>query len=57
MTIVITSTEARTKFYELLSRAERGEEIIITRFGRPVATLARAQERVEPRETGINASG
>ena len=31
--------EARTKLSELLDRVERGEEIVITRRGRPVARL------------------
>ncbi len=33
--------EAKTKFSELLQRAERGEEITITRRGKPVARLTR----------------
>jgi len=45
--------EAKNKFSELLDRAERGEEIVITRRGKPAAKLvplnkvrdvARAQE-------------
>ena len=35
----IGSFEAKTHFAELLSRAERGEEITITRRGKPVARL------------------
>ena len=31
--------EAKNKLSELLARAERGEEVIITRRGRPVAKL------------------
>jgi prevent-host-death family protein len=31
--------EAKNKLSELLDRAERGEEIVITRRGRPVAKL------------------
>ncbi len=31
--------EAKTKFSELLDRVERGEEIIITRRGKPVARI------------------
>jgi prevent-host-death family protein len=37
--------EAKNKLSELLDRAERGEEVVITRRGRPVAKLI-----------GINAS-
>ena len=32
--------EAKTKFSALLDRAERGEQIFITRRGKPVARLA-----------------
>jgi prevent-host-death family protein len=45
--------EAKNKFSELLDRAERGEEVIITRHGKPVAKLvaqkdeAAEQERVK----------
>jgi len=35
--------EAKTKFSELLSRAERGEEIEITKNGRTVARLVPAE--------------
>lgn len=34
--------DARTSFSKLLDRAERGEEIVITRHGRPVALLGPA---------------
>ena len=41
MTIVtkVGAFEAKTKLSELLDRVERGEEIVITRHGRPVARL------------------
>ena len=32
--------EAKAKFSELLKRAEAGEEIVVTRHGKPVATIA-----------------
>jgi prevent-host-death family protein len=35
----IGAFEAKTQFAKLLERAERGEEITITRRGRPVARL------------------
>jgi prevent-host-death family protein len=35
----IGTFEAKNKLSELLARAERGEEIVITRRGRPVAKL------------------
>ena len=35
----IGSFEAKNKFSELLTRAEAGEEVVITRRGKPVAKL------------------
>jgi prevent-host-death family protein len=37
--------EAKTKFSALLERAERGEQIVITRRGKPVAKLVRIEKR------------
>jgi antitoxin (DNA-binding transcriptional repressor) of toxin-antitoxin stability system len=37
----IGSHDAKTRLAELLDRVERGEEIVITRHGRPVARLTR----------------
>jgi prevent-host-death family protein len=42
--------EAKNKFSELLDRAERGEEVVITRHGKPVARLvAQKDEAAEER--------
>ena len=38
---VIGAHDAKTRLAELLDRVERGEEIVITRHGRPVAKLSR----------------
>ena len=35
--------EAKNRFSELLDRVERGEQVTITRHGKPVATLAGMQ--------------
>lgn len=39
MTTEVGTFEAKNRLSELLDKAERGEEIIITRRGRPVAKL------------------
>ncbi|SDB30753.1 type II toxin-antitoxin system Phd/YefM family antitoxin [Bauldia litoralis] len=39
MTQSVGAFEAKTKFSELLDRVEKGEEVIITRRGKPVARL------------------
>lgn len=36
--------EARNRLSELLDKVERGEEVVITRHGRPVARLVPAEE-------------
>jgi antitoxin (DNA-binding transcriptional repressor) of toxin-antitoxin stability system len=38
--LTVTSTEARVRLTELLDLFEAGEEIIITRYGKPVAQFA-----------------
>lgn len=38
---VITASEARSTLPELLTHVEEGEEVTITRHGRPVAVLVR----------------
>lgn len=38
---LVGAHEAKTRLAELLDRVERGEEIVITRHGRPVARLTR----------------
>lgn len=37
----LTVSEARARLPELLDRVERGEEIVVTRHGRPAAVLLR----------------
>ncbi len=61
--------EAKNKLAELLDRAERGEEVVITRRGKPVAKLVpiagmvknqerahRAFERMRERARALNLS-
>lgn len=45
--MTVSVTEAKNKFAELLSKAEKGERIIIERRGKPVAELAKAQVKRE----------
>ena len=42
MALQVNVQEAKTHLSELLARVEAGEEVVIARRGRPVATLARA---------------
>lgn len=43
--------EAKTHFSALLERAERGEEIVITRRGKAVAKIVPVKKRIDPAET------
>jgi len=43
-----TLTDARSKFAELIERAAAGEEVIITRYGRPVARLLAPEQPRAP---------
>lgn len=60
--------EAKTHFSALLERASQGEEIVITRHGRPVARLVpaivedaacveRAIEELKKRRKGVSLGG
>lgn len=54
--ITVGAFEAKTKLSELLDRVERGEEIEITRHGKPVARLiSPAQKSLEARAAAIDA--
>lgn len=41
--------EAKTRLSELLDRVERGEEVLITRHGKPVAKLVQAPDPARAR--------
>lgn len=38
---IVGAHDAKARLSELLDRVERGEEVVITRYGRPVAKLSR----------------
>jgi prevent-host-death family protein len=42
--ITINLTEAKARLSELLDQAESGEEIVITRHGKPIARILPAQK-------------
>lgn len=48
----ISVYQAKTQLSKLLDLAASGEEIVITRNGRPVARLVPAQRRRTPRKLG-----
>ncbi len=50
--VVNTVTEAKANLSALLERVERGEEVIISRAGKPVAILTAYQTHQRPRRPG-----
>ena len=50
--MVINVYEAKTRFSELLERAERGEDFLLGRAGKPVARLIPYRPKREPRVPG-----
>ena len=45
--------EAKTRFSQLIKRAQAGEEVIIAKAGAPVAKLIRYDENDAPRRPGF----
>ena len=45
--------EAKTRFSQLVERAQAGEEVIIAKAGVPVAKLTRYNESDAPRQPGF----
>ncbi|GAA2846345.1 prevent-host-death family protein [Aminobacter aminovorans] len=51
----VSIAEAKAKFSELIKRAEAGEEIIVTRHGKAVATIAAPPKADTTRASPIGA--
>jgi prevent-host-death family protein len=56
MTKTVNVHEAKTHLSRLLERVSEGEEVVISKAGRPVARLVPAGEKPERRKSG-SASG
>ena len=46
--VEVSVAEAKAKLSEMLTRVEQGEEIVITRRGKPVATLSPTKKTLKP---------
>jgi prevent-host-death family protein len=46
--LTVTLVEAKTRLSELLDRVEAGEEVVITRHGRPAARMAAISPPKQP---------
>lgn len=56
MTAAFGVFDAKTRFSELIARAEKGEEIIVTRHGRVVARIAPPEDAAVPVRTAREAA-
>lgn len=51
--MIVNIHQAKTQFSRLVERAEKGEEIVIGRAGKPVARLVAYEPTVERRKPGV----
>ncbi len=53
MGATLTLTEAKAKFSDIVERAMHGEEIIVTKMGKPVAKIVRYEPARSHRRLGL----
>jgi prevent-host-death family protein len=53
MSAILNLTEAKAKYSDVVERASRGEEIIVTRMGHPVARITRHEPGAANRRLGL----
>lgn len=51
MTKILPASEVKTKFYRLIDRIAVGDEVIVTKNGRPTVAMLSAQELSSLKET------
>lgn len=51
MTKIVPVSDAKTRFYDLVNRVQIGDEVIVTKNGKPTVVLLNAQELSALRET------
>ena len=52
MESVLTLSDAKARFSEIVEKVMNGDEIIVTRMGRPVVRITRFTASAEPRKLG-----
>ena len=45
---IVSLARAKAKFSEILNRVESGEEVVVTRHGRPIARISAVQAPKKP---------
>lgn len=53
MPAILNLTDAKARFSEVVERVSHGEEIIVTRMGRPVARISRYECAAANRRLGL----
>jgi antitoxin (DNA-binding transcriptional repressor) of toxin-antitoxin stability system len=53
MSVTLNLTEAKAKFSEVVERASQGEEIIVTRMGRPIVRISRFEPATPNQRLGL----
>lgn len=53
MATTLNLTEAKAKFSDVVERAVQGEEIIVTKMGKPVVKITRFEPKMAHRRLGL----
>ncbi len=53
MSVILNLTEVKAKLSEVVDRASRGEEIIVTRMGHPIARITRYEPMMSNQRLGV----
>ena len=52
MESILTLSDAKARFSEIVEKAVKGEEFVVTRMGKPVVRIVRFETRGRPRRLG-----
>ena len=52
MESVVTLSDAKARFSEIVEKVVNGDEFVVTRMGKPVARIIRVGAKSEPRKLG-----
>ena len=52
METVVTLSDAKARFSEIVEKVINGDEFVVTRMGKPVARIKRVATNAEPRKLG-----
>ena len=52
MESILTLSDAKARFSEIVERVVNGDEFVVTRMGKPVVRISRVATNAEPRKLG-----